>query len=111
MPGAEPSSSGAPTEIALEDWRRDMRWWSWLLVPMIAGCSVMVYDHGSEVYTSGGINLVYAEWVTPQDRNWQKDSYECDTEAREAIPALVRVPGQRQVLAEQCLTKRGYVRR
>ena len=90
MPGAEPSSSGAPTETALEDWRRDMKRWSWLLVPVIAGCSVMVYDHGSEVYTSGGINLVYAEWVTPQDRNWQKDSYECDTEAREAVREICR---------------------
>ena len=88
-----------------------MRWWSWLLVPMIAGCGVTVYDKGSDVYTTGGINLVYAEWVTPQDRNWQKDSYECETESREAIPTLVRMPGQRQLLAEQCLTKRGYVRR
>jgi len=78
---------------------------------MIAGCGVTVYDKGSEIYTTGGINLVYAEWVTPQDRNWQKDSYECDTEAREAVPSLVRRPGQRQLRAEQCLTARGYVRR
>ena len=88
-----------------------MKRWSWLLVPVIAGCGVTIYDKGSDVYTSGGISLIYAEWVTPKDRDWQKDSYECDTEAREAIPTLVRRPGERQILAERCLTARGYVRR
>ena len=88
-----------------------MKRWSWLLVPIIAGCGVTIYDKGSDVYTSGGINLIYAEWVTPKERDWQKDSYECDTEAREAIPTLVRRPGERQILAERCLTARGYVKR
>lgn len=36
---------------------------------------------------------------------------ECDTQAREAAPSIVRLPGQRQAIAEQCLMDRGYVRR
>ncbi|MGH7303636.1 MAG: hypothetical protein ACRELZ_10120 [Candidatus Rokuibacteriota bacterium] len=88
------------------------RWFRLLvLVPAIAGCGVSLYDHGSGIYTTGGINLVYAEWVVPKERDWRKDAYECDTEAREAIPSLVRKPGERQILAERCLTARGYVRR
>src|SRR5213082_1962382 len=62
-----------------------MKRWSWLLVPMVAGCGVTVYDKGSDIYTTGGISLVYADWVAPKESNWQKDSYECDAEAREAI--------------------------
>lgn len=88
-----------------------MKRWSWLLVPMITGCGATLYDHGSDIYTTGGISLVYAEWVVPKERDWQKDSYECNTEAREAIPTLVRRPGERQILAERCLAARGYVRR
>jgi hypothetical protein len=78
---------------------------------MVTGCGLTVYDKGSDIYSAGGMNLVYTEWIAPKDSNWQKDSYECDTEAREAIPSLVRRPGQRQILAERCLTARGYVKR
>jgi outer membrane protease len=85
--------------------------WFWLLVPMVAGCGLTVYDKGSDVYSAGGMNLVYTDWVAPKDRDWQKDAYECDTEAREAVPTLVRVPGQRQALAERCLNARGYTKR
>ena len=78
---------------------------------MIAGCGVTVYDKGSDFYSTGGISLTYTDWVAPKERNWQKDSYECNTEAREATPSLVRPPGQRQALAEQCLLARGYIKR
>ena len=88
-----------------------MKRWFWLLIPMIVGCGVTVYDHGSDVHTTGGISLVYTDWVAPKERNWEKDSYECQTEAVEAVPTLVRAPGQRQVLAERCLVARGYARR
>jgi hypothetical protein len=54
---------------------------------------------------------VYTEWVAPQGRRWEKDTYECDQEAREAIPTIMRLPGKRQTLAEQCMMARGYVRR
>jgi len=57
------------------------------------------------------MTLVYTDWVAPKDSNWQKDAYECDTQAREAVPTLVRLPGHRQAIAEQCLTARGYVKR
>jgi hypothetical protein len=77
---------------------------------MIAGCFT-VYDKGSEVYSTGGISLIYTDWVAPKESDWQKDSYECDTEAREAAPSLVRLPGQRQMIAERCLMARGYVKR
>jgi hypothetical protein len=77
---------------------------------MIAGCFT-VYDKGSEVYSTGGISLIYTDWVAPKESDWQKDSYECDTEAREAAPSLVRLPGQRQIIAERCLMARGYVKR
>ncbi len=62
---------------------------------MIAGCGVTFYDKGSDVHTTGGISLVYTDWVAPRESNWQKDSYECQTEAVEALPSLVRAPGQR----------------
>lgn len=78
---------------------------------MIAGCGLTVYNKGSDIHSTGGINLVYTDWVAPKESNWQKDSYECDTEAREASPTLIRVPGQRQEVAERCLVARGYTKR
>jgi hypothetical protein len=84
--------------------------WFWLVALMTPGCYT-VYDHGSEIYSTGGISLVYTDWIAPQDRRWEKDSYECDMEAREAAPSAIRLPGQRQVIAERCLIERGYVRR
>ena len=86
-------------------------WWFWLVAPMVAGCGLTVYDKGSDVYSAGGMSLVYTDWIAPKERNWQKDAYECDTEAREAVPTLIRVPGQRQALAERCLVARGYIKR
>lgn len=90
---------------------RGLRQWVWLWTPMVAGCGLMLYDKGSEVYSAGGISLVYTEWVAPKDRSWQKDAYECDIEAREAAPNIIRPIGQRQALAERCLVARGYSRR
>jgi hypothetical protein len=78
---------------------------------MVAGCGLTVYDKGSDVYSAGGMSLVYTDWIAPEERSWQKDAYECDTEAREAVPTLIRVPGQRQALAERCLVARGYIKR
>jgi hypothetical protein len=78
---------------------------------MVAGCGLTVYDKGSDVYSAGGMSLVYTDWIAPKERDWQKDAYECDTEAREAVPTLIRVPGQRQALAERCLVARGYIKR
>jgi hypothetical protein len=86
-------------------------WWFWLVAPMVAGCGLTVYDKGSDVYSAGGMSLVYTDWIAPKERDWQKDAYECDTEAREAVPTLIRVPGQRQALAERCLVARGYIKR
>jgi hypothetical protein len=90
---------------------RGLRWWVWLVAPMVAGCGLTVYDKGSDVYSAGGMSLVYTDWIAPKERDWQKDAYECDTEAREAVPTLIRVPGQRQALAERCLVARGYIKR
>ena len=90
---------------------QSLRWWLWLLALMVAGCGLTVYDKGSDVYSAGGMSLVYTDWIVPKERNWQKDTYECDTEAREAVPTLIRVPGQRQALAERCLVARGYIKR
>jgi len=87
-----------------------MKRWLWLLVSMVAGCSFTVSDHGSDINMSG-ISLIYTDWVAPAQSNWEKDSYECDRDAREAIPSLFRVPGRRQTLAERCLTARGYIKR
>jgi len=87
-----------------------MQQWLWLLVAMVAGCGFTVADHGSDVNISG-ISLTYTDWVAPVESNWQKDSYECDRDAREAIPSLFRVPGRRQTLAERCLTASGYIKR
>ena len=85
---------------------------TWLLVVVcLAGCGVTLRDKGSDFYTTGGMSLVYTDWVAPKDGNWHKDAYECDTEARETVPGLVRVPGQRQAIAERCLIARGYVKR
>jgi hypothetical protein len=80
------------------------------LVPMITGCFT-VYDHGSDVYSTGGISLVYTDWVVPQGSRWEKDTHECDQEAREATPTIMRLPGTRQALADRCMMTRGYVRR
>ncbi|HKQ66720.1 MAG TPA: hypothetical protein VJZ73_17040 [Methylomirabilota bacterium] len=95
-------------------WRRvalpRIKQWSWLLVLMTAGCYTL-YDHGSDVHSTGGIFLVYTDWIAPKDARWEKDYFECDQQAREAAPSIVRLPGQRQVIAEKCLTDRGYVRR
>jgi hypothetical protein len=88
-----------------------MKRWSWVLVALVAGCGFTFHDKGSDFYTTGGINLVYTDWVAPKESNWEKDSYECSNEAVETVPTLVRAPGQRQVLAERCLNARGYVRR
>jgi hypothetical protein len=90
---------------------RRLRRGFWLLAPVVAGCGLTVYDKGSDVYSAGGISLVYTEWIAPKDSNWQKDSYECDVEAREAAPNIVRPIGQRQALAERCLNARGYTKR
>ena len=87
-----------------------MKLWPWLLVPMVAGCGFTVADHGSDINITG-ISLVYTDWVAPAESNWEKDSFECDRNAREALPSLFRPPGGRQELAERCLAARGYVRR
>lgn len=84
---------------------------SYLLVLMLTGCGVTLADKGSDYYSTGGMSLVYTDWVAPKDSNWQKDAYECDTEAREAVPGLIRLPGHRQAIAERCLMARGYVKR
>ena len=84
--------------------------WLWLLVPLVAACGVTVKDKGSDVNVSGVV-LLYTDWIPPADSNWDKDSYECDHEARETVPGLIRMPGRRQILAERCLMTRGYVRR
>ena len=81
-----------------------------ILAAMAVGCGITVKDKGSDVNVSG-VSLIYTDWVPPSDSNWDKDSYECDHEAREAVPGLIRIPGRRQVLAERCLMARGYVRR
>jgi hypothetical protein len=87
-----------------------MRLWLWLLVPLVAACGVTVKDKGSDVNVSG-VMLIYTDWIPPADSNWDKDSLECDYQAREAAPGLIRMPGRRQLLAERCLMARGYVRR
>ena len=87
-----------------------MRLWIWLLVPLVAACGFTVKDKGSDVNVSG-VSLVYTDWIAPGDSNWGKDSLECDYEAREAVPSLIRMPGRRQLIAERCLMARGYVRR
>jgi len=87
-----------------------MKLWLWLLVPMVAGCGFTVRDKGSDIRFSG-ISLIYTDWVSPAESNWEKDSYECDRDAREAFPGLLRLPGRRQVFVEQCLTARGYIKR
>lgn len=81
-----------------------------LLSALVAGCGVRVSDHGSDVRVSG-VSLVYTDWVTPAEGDWTKDSFECERDARDAVPNLFRLPGRRQVIAERCLTARGYVRR
>ena len=86
-----------------------MKLWLWLLVLMVAGCGVTLVDHGSDIYVSS--SLIYTDWVAPAQSSWQKDSYECDREAWEAFPSLFRLPGRRQMVAEQCLTARGYSKR
>ena len=58
-----------------------------------------------------GISLTYTDWVAPAQSDWQKDSFECDRDAREAFPSRFRLPGKRQTFAEQCLLARGYVKR
>jgi hypothetical protein len=87
-----------------------MRLWIWLLVPLVAACGFTVKDKGSDVNVSG-VSLIYTDWIPPADSNWGKDSLECDYEAREAVPTLIRMPGRRQLIAERCLMSRGYVRR
>jgi hypothetical protein len=87
-----------------------MRLWIWLLVPLVAACGFTVKDKGSDVNVSG-VSLIYTDWISPADGNWGKDSLECDYEAREAVPNLIRMPGRRQLIAERCLMSRGYVRR
>ena len=82
----------------------------WLSILMLAGCGFTVADKGSDVNISG-ISLTYTDWVAPAQSDWQKDSYECDRDAREALPSLFRRPGKRQALAEQCLVAKGYVKR
>src|SRR5438094_8368145 len=89
---------------------QDVQRWLWLLVAMVAGCGFTVADHGSDVNISG-ISLTYTDWVAPVESNWQKDSYECDRDAREAFPSLCRVPGRRRVFAEGCAGATGYVKR
>jgi hypothetical protein len=88
-----------------------MMCWLWLLVLfLIAACGVTVKDKGSDVNVSG-VMLIYTDWIPPSDSNWDKDSLACDYQAREAVPGLIRMPGRRQLLAEQCLMSKGYVRR
>ena len=58
-----------------------------------------------------GIFLVYTDWIAPKDSRWEKDYFECDQQAREAAPSIIRLPGQRQAIAERCLMDRGYVKR
>jgi len=92
--------------------RQGMKRWLglWLLVAMVAGCGFTVADKGSDVNISG-ISLTYTDWVAPAQSDWQKDSHECDRDAREAFPSLFRLPGRRQTFAERCLMARGYVKR
>jgi hypothetical protein len=89
-----------------------MRRWVWLslLIPLMAACGFTVKDKGSDINVSG-VRLIYTDWVSPTDGNWEKDSLECDYQAREAVPSLIRMPGRRQLLAERCLMERGYTRR
>ena len=84
--------------------------WRWLSVLIVAGCGFTVADKGSDVNISG-ISLTYTDWVAPPQSDWQKDSFECDRDAREANPGIFRLPGNRQKFAEQCLIARGYVKR
>jgi hypothetical protein len=81
-----------------------------LFSALVAGCGVRVSDHGSDVRVSG-VSLVYTDWVVPAEGDWKKDAFECERDARDAVPNLFRLPGRRQVIAERCLTARGYVRR
>jgi hypothetical protein len=81
-----------------------------LSILMLASCGFTVADKGSDVNISG-ISLTYTDWVAPAQSDWQKDSYECDRDAREAFPSLFRVPGKRQAFAERCLVAKGYVKR
>lgn len=81
-----------------------------LFSALVAGCGFRVSDHGSDVRLSG-VSLNYTDWVAPAESNWEKDSYECDRDARDAVPNMIRLPGRRQILAERCLTARGYVKR
>ena len=85
---------------------------SWLFALMLAGaCSFRLTDHGSDIYNDGGISLVYTDWVAPKTSNWEKDTHECSTAAIEAVPSLVRLPGERQTLADRCMVSRGYTKR
>jgi hypothetical protein len=81
-----------------------------LFSALVAGCGFRISDHGSDVRISG-ISLTYTDWVAPAERNWEKDAYECERDARDAAPNVIRLPGRRQILAEQCLMARGYVKR
>jgi len=83
----------------------------WLLVFVAAGCGFMVRDKGSDVSFTG-VSLVYTDWVAPTESNWQKDSYECNRDAQEAVTSLLsRLFGRSQAHAERCLVTRGYTRR
>jgi hypothetical protein len=78
---------------------------------MVAGCGITLTDKGSDYHTTGGITLVYTDWVAPAESDWHRDIYECNRDAREAFPTLFRLPGSRQRHAERCLMAKGYVRR
>ena len=83
----------------------------WLLVMIASGCGFMVRDKGSDVSFTG-VSLVYTDWLAPTESNWQKDSYECNRDAQEAVPSLLsRLFGRSQAHAERCMVARGYTRR
>jgi hypothetical protein len=59
-----------------------------------------------------GVSLSQSDWRAPAGREWTKDSYECEIEARSVSGhGGTETFGQVQRLTERCLVARGYVKR
>ena len=59
-----------------------------------------------------GVSLKQADWRAPAGGNWDKDSYECERDARDVAGTGGKETfGVAQDLAEKCLRARGYAKR